>query len=72
MASGIAETTHFYIRCGVSNQRLKALAAETDMSVVAKWQKMMEIFLQVRPLGSFGFPDALFLDRELNALQVLY
>lgn len=56
MAEGIAETTHFYLRCGLSHRRLQALSGQ-DMPVVEKWQKMMEIFLttQVHVIAGMGY-----------------
>jgi len=52
MAMGISDATMFYIKHGLSNQRLKSLAEqskgeeeEETMPVVTKWQKMMEVFL---------------------------
>lgn len=57
MAEGIADTTHFYIRHGLANQRLKALSQQTEMTAVAKWQGMMEIFLttQVHVIAGMGY-----------------
>ena len=57
MAEGIAETTQFYIRYGSSHQRLQWLASQTDMPVVTKWQKMMEVFLltQVQVISGMGY-----------------
>lgn len=52
MANGIADATYFYIRCGLSNQRLKDLANNTDINLVTKWQKMMEIFLATQGNGN--------------------
>jgi hypothetical protein len=56
MAQGIADITHFYVQHGLSNRRLKALAKK-DVSVVEKWQKMMEIFLttQVHVIAGMGY-----------------
>jgi hypothetical protein len=45
MAEGIADATQFYVRHGISNQRLRAMAKDDAMPVVVKWQKMMEVFL---------------------------
>lgn len=64
MANGIADATKFYIRCGLSNQRMKKLALDTEMPVVKKWQKMMEVFLQtqlqvIAPLGYAGSEEGL-------------
>jgi hypothetical protein len=60
MAEGIADATQFYIRHGVSNQRLRHLAADPNMAVITKWQKMMEVFLltQVHVIAAIGYaPD---------------
>jgi hypothetical protein len=58
LAEGIANTTQFYIRHGISNQQLQKLATDPDMVAVAKWQKMMEIYLmtQVHVIASVGYP----------------
>jgi hypothetical protein len=64
MAEGIVDATHFYIRHGISGQRLKILA-DLDLPVVVKWQKMMEIYLttQVHVTAGLGYsPD----DEGLN------
>jgi hypothetical protein len=57
MAEGIVDATHFYIRHGISGQRLKVLA-DLDLPVVEKWQKMMEIYLttQVHVTAGLGYP----------------
>lgn len=57
MAEGIADATQFYVRHGVSNQRLKNLSQQSDMPAVAKWQKMMEVFLttQVHVIAGLGY-----------------
>lgn len=57
MAEGIVDATHFYIRHGISGQRLKVLA-DLDLPVVVKWQKMMEIYLttQVHVTAGLGYP----------------
>jgi len=57
MAEGIADATQFYIRYGVANQRLKALAADETLPAVLKWQKLMEIYLhaQVHVIGGLGY-----------------
>ena len=57
MAEGIGDATQFYIRYGLSNQRLKAMAEDEEMPVVVKWQKMMEIFLttQVHVIAGLGY-----------------
>jgi hypothetical protein len=57
MAAGIADATQFYIRYGISNQRLKVLAADTTLPLLQKWQTMMEIFLttQVHVISGVGY-----------------
>ena len=57
MAEGISDTTQFYVRHGVSKQRLQALSREEEMPAVTKWQKMMEIFLttQVHVISGLGY-----------------
>jgi len=60
MIEGIADTTQFFIRHGVSQQRLQLLAQNADMPVVMKWQQMMQIFLmtQVHVIAAMGYsPD---------------
>jgi hypothetical protein len=44
IAEGIADTTQFYMRYGLSRQRLEFLA-QSEQPVLHKWQKMMEVFL---------------------------
>ena len=41
MAEGISDATKFYVKYGVTNQRLKMLAQDKEMPVAVKWQKMM-------------------------------
>jgi len=57
MAEGIADATQFYIKYGISNQRLRAIAQDDTMQVVVKWQKMMEVFLttQVHVIAGMGY-----------------
>jgi hypothetical protein len=57
MADGIQDATQFYVRHGISNQRLRAMAKDDDMPVVMKWQKMMEVFLttQVHVIAGLGY-----------------
>jgi hypothetical protein len=57
VAEGIADATQFYVRHGVSRQRLEALAKESDLPAVVKWQKMMEVFLttQVHVIAGLGY-----------------
>lgn len=47
MAEGIVETTRFYCRHGISNQRFRILATE-DLSIQDRWARMMEIYLQTQ------------------------
>lgn len=58
MAEGIADATQFYVRYGVSNQRLRELAKETEVPAVVRWQKMMEVYLttQVHVIAGLGYP----------------
>jgi len=57
MAEGISDTTQFYLRYGVSKQRLDVLSKDTELPAVAKWQNMMEIFLttQVHVIAGLGY-----------------
>ena len=57
MAEGISNATQFYLRYGVSKQRLDALSRDTELSAVQKWQNMMEIFLttQVHVIAGLGY-----------------
>jgi hypothetical protein len=57
VAEGIADATQFYVRHGVSRQRLQALAQESEVPAVVKWQKMMEVFLttQVHVIAGLGY-----------------
>jgi hypothetical protein len=58
IAEGILDVTQFYIRYGISNQRLRALAEEENLPVVERWQSMMEIYLttQVHTIAGLGYP----------------
>lgn len=59
MAEGILDLTQFYIRFGISNQRLHALALEpSSMPVVERWQSMMEIYVatQLHVIAGLGYP----------------
>jgi hypothetical protein len=58
MAEGIQDTTLFYLRHGISNQRLVALSQDTETPVSTKWQRMMEIYLttQVFVISGLGYP----------------
>ena len=53
----VTDATHFYIKHGLSNQRLKALTLYKEMPTVIKWQKMMEIFLttQIHVIAGLGY-----------------
>ncbi|GAX14561.1 hypothetical protein FisN_6Lh339 [Fistulifera solaris] len=53
IAEGIADTTQFYMRYGLSRQRLEFLA-QSEQPVLHKWQKMMEVFL-MHVIGSIGY-----------------
>lgn len=48
ICEGILSTTQFYIRFGISHQRLQALSTEPGLHLSVKWQKMMEIYLQTQ------------------------
>jgi hypothetical protein len=58
MAEGILDSTQFYIRHGISNQRLRALANQSEMPVMDKWQQMMEIYIttQLHVIAGLGYP----------------
>jgi hypothetical protein len=57
MAEGIGDATQFYVRHGISNQRLRAMSKDDSMPIVVKWQKMMEVFLttQVHVIAGLGY-----------------
>jgi len=57
VAEGIQDNTLFYLRHGVSSQRLKALADDTESPLTLKWQRMMEIYLstQVYVISGLGY-----------------
>lgn len=57
MAESIQDTTLFYLRHGISNQRLVALSQDQESPLVDKWQRMMEIYLstQVFVISGLGF-----------------
>jgi hypothetical protein len=57
MVEGISDCTRFFVNYGITNARLKALAQQTDMPAVVKWQKMMELFLstQIHVLAGLGY-----------------
>ena len=56
-AEGIQDTTLFYLRNGISQQRLSALSKDTESSLTMKWQRMMEIYLstQVFVISGLGY-----------------
>lgn len=58
MAEGILDQTQFYIRYGISNQRLRLLAEAKDMAIVERWQIMMEIYIttQLHVIAGLGYP----------------
>jgi hypothetical protein len=58
MAEGILDSTQFYIRYGISHQRLRALAQQPEMAVMDKWQQMMEIYIttQLHVIAGLGYP----------------
>lgn len=62
MAQGISDVTHFYIRHGLAQRRLQALAQEhsstpNEGSVLQQWQSMIEIYLatQLHVLAGMGY-----------------
>ena len=57
VAEAIQDTTLFYLRNGVSNQRLLALSKDKETPLVQKWQRMMEIYLstQVYVISGLGY-----------------
>lgn len=59
MAEGILDSTQFYARFGISNQRLRQLSEvpETSMTVIDKWQQMMEIYIttQLHVIAGIGY-----------------
>ena len=61
MAQGIADATHFYIRHGLAQRRLQALAQDStnNASVLNQWQAMIEIYLatQLHVLAGMGYAD---------------
>ena len=58
IAEGIQDTTLYYLRHGVANQRLVALSEDKQTPVAMKWQRMMEIYLstQVFVISGLGYP----------------
>ncbi|CAB9515141.1 expressed unknown protein [Seminavis robusta] len=58
VAESIQDTTLFYLRHGISNQRLLSLSNDTESPLVHKWQRMMEIYLstQVFVISGLGYP----------------
>ncbi|GKY94221.1 hypothetical protein MPSEU_000387900 [Mayamaea pseudoterrestris] len=64
MALGIADATQFFIRYGLAQRRLQALADSQDASapsssVLGQWQTMIEIYLatQLHVLAGMGYAD---------------
>ena len=57
IAAGVQATTMMYIESGAGGQRLRAISADPDISLVTKWQRMMEAYLgtQVHVLTGFGY-----------------
>mmetsp|Transcript_15324 Transcript_15324/g.20959 ORF Transcript_15324/g.20959 Transcript_15324/m.20959 type:complete len:372 (-) Transcript_15324:152-1267(-) len=61
MAIGVQDATLLFIRHGLGKRRLDEIGAEAekgDVSLVSRWQKMMEAFLatQVHVLAGLGYP----------------
>lgn len=72
MAEGIVDATQFYIRHGISHQRLVALAEVEDIPALTRWQKMMEIYLtaQAHVVAGLGYtPDEQGLTQYANSLR---
>jgi len=59
MAKGIQSANHLILKYGVGRQRLELLAKESDseMPLVLKWQRMMEIYLgaQLHVVAALGY-----------------
>jgi len=57
IAEGIATMTQFLLKHGAASQRIKVLAEDLKVPTIAKWQKMMQIFLttQLHVLASLGY-----------------
>lgn len=45
MAIGIQDANQLFLKHGIGKQRLELLATDTDMPLVIKWQRMMQIYL---------------------------
>ena len=56
-AEGIQDTILFYLRNGISEQRLIALSLDEESPLIMKWQRMMEIYLstQVYVISGLGY-----------------
>jgi hypothetical protein len=57
MARGIQNGNKLILRHGVGQQRLQLLATQSDLPLVKKWQRMMEIYLgaQLHVIAALGY-----------------
>eukprot|EP00536_Pseudo-nitzschia_multiseries_P009486 jgi/Psemu1/319651/estExt_fgenesh1_pm.C_2640016 len=57
MAKGIQSANHLILKHGVGKQRLELLAKESELPLVVKWQRMMEIYLgtQLHVVAALGY-----------------
>lgn len=57
MARGIQSANHLILKYGVGKQRLELLAKDTNIPLVVKWQRMMEIYLgaQLHVVAALGY-----------------
>jgi hypothetical protein len=57
IAEGILDLTQFYCRFGVTSQQLRHLAAIPDISVIDRWQQMLEIYVttQMHVVAGLGY-----------------
>jgi len=57
MAKGIQSANHLILKYGVGKQRLQLLAKESELPLVVKWQRMMEIYLgaQLHVVAALGY-----------------
>mmetsp|Transcript_25449 Transcript_25449/g.55747 ORF Transcript_25449/g.55747 Transcript_25449/m.55747 type:complete len:334 (-) Transcript_25449:159-1160(-) len=57
MAKGIQTANHLILKYGVGKQRLQLLSKESELPLVVKWQRMMEIYLgaQLHVVAALGY-----------------
>lgn len=57
MARGIQSGNKLILRHGVGQQRLQLLSTQSDLPLVKKWQRMMEIYLgaQIHIIAALGY-----------------